>query len=99
MLWLFHLFQVNLGVIFKEENKEEDMIDIVTKLHGLVPGAEVDEIEVFDHIPFVGDLAINHKGCHEKSVDGISRHHSVKNQIGKFLAVWGSSTGLWKEDC
>ena len=66
----FYLFQVNLGVIFRDENKGEDMIDIVRKLHGLVPVADVDENEVFDRIPVVGD-----QKTLERGVEAVSYTH------------------------
>ena len=50
------------------------MIDIVRKLHGLVPVAEVDENEVFDRIPVVGD---------QKTLErGVEAQFSVRNATG-----------------
>ena len=47
------------------------MIDIVRKLHGLVPVADVDENEVFDRIPVVGD---------QKTLErGVEAQFSVRN--------------------
>lgn len=62
VLCCFYLFQVNFGVIFKDENKGEDMIDIVRQFYGLVFVVEVDENEVFERIFVVGDQKILERG-------------------------------------
>lgn len=77
----FYLFQVNLGVIFKDENKGEDMIDIVRQLHGLVPVVEADENEVFERIPVVGD---------QKTLErGVEAQFSVRNAYSKARRLEG----------
>ena len=53
--------RVNLGILFKNENKGEDMIDI-RYLQGLVPShGEADE-EQFEQIPVVGDQLTVERG-------------------------------------
>ena len=75
------MFRVNLGVIFKDENKEEDMFDIVRKLHGVVPVVEVDDNEVFDRIPVVGD--------HKTLERGVEAQFSVRNGYSKAWRLEG----------
>lgn len=54
--------KVNLGILFKNENKGEDMIDILRYLQGLVPShGEADE-EQFERIPVVGDQLTVERG-------------------------------------
>ena len=75
------MFQVNLGVILKDENKGEDMIDIVQKLHGLVPVVEVDDNDVFDCIPVVG---------YQKTLErGVEAQFSVRNAYSKARRLEG----------
>ena len=58
---------MNLGVIFKDENLGEEMIDISRGLHGLAPTVEgPGREEKFDHVPVVrtkrlwrGELRLN----------------------------------------
>ena len=52
----FHILKINIGVIFKEENLGEEMIDIIRGLHGLVLTVEgLGGQEKFDRVPVVGD--------------------------------------------
>ena len=60
-------FQVNLGVLHKNEQYEEDMIDIVTYLHKYVPGhnkncPESTPVKVLsggDYLTFEGTRKLN----------------------------------------
>lgn len=54
--------KVNLGILFKNENKGEDMIDILRYLQGLVPSHGEDEKEVFERFPVVGDQLTVERG-------------------------------------
>ena len=57
------------------------MIDIVRKLHGLVPVAEVDENEVSDRIPVVRD---------QKTLErGVEAQFSVRNAYSKARGLEG----------
>ena len=58
--------KVNLGIIFKNENKGEDMIDILRYLHGLVPSHGEDNDEQFERIPVVGDQLTVERGVEAK---------------------------------
>jgi len=75
-------FKVNLGVIFKDENLGEDMIDIVRELHGLVPVVnDAEGNEVFDRIPVVGD---------QKTLErGVEAQFSVRNAFTKTRRLEG----------
>lgn len=54
--------KVNLGILFKNENKGEDMIDILRYLQGLVPSHGEDQEERFERIPVVGDQLTVERG-------------------------------------
>lgn len=47
--------KINLGILFKNENKGEDMIDILRHLQGLVPTYGEGDEEKFERISVVGD--------------------------------------------
>lgn len=42
------LLQVPLGILFKNENKGEDMVDIVTHVHQYVPFIEYTAVHTFE---------------------------------------------------
>lgn len=67
-----YVFQVNLGILFKDENLGEDMISITTELYGLVP---VTNDNMFDRVPVVGD---------QKTIErGVESQFSVRNAYSK----------------
>ena len=54
--------KVNLGILFKNENKGEDMIDILRYIRGVVPShGEADE-EQFERNPVFGDQLTVERG-------------------------------------
>ena len=73
---------MNLGIIFKDENLGEDMIDIVRELHGLVPVVnDANGSEVFDRVPIVGD---------QKTMErGVEAQFSVRNAYSKTRRLEG----------
>lgn len=56
----------NMGIIFKNENKGEDMIDIARYLHNLVPSVGEEKIEKFRRMPVVGDQLTIERGVEAK---------------------------------
>lgn len=72
----FYTLKVNLGVIFKDENIGEEMIDIIRGLHGLVPTVEgPGGQEKFDRVPVVRD---------QKTMErGVEAQFSVQNAYTK----------------
>ena len=74
-----YVFQVNLGIIFKNENLGEDMISITRELHGLVPVTNDDNM--FDCVPVVGD---------QKTIErGVESQFSVRNAYSKTRKLEG----------
>lgn len=73
---------VNLGVIFKDENLGEEMIDIIRGLHGMVPTVEgPGGQEKFDRVPVVGD---------QKTMErGVEAQFSVRNAYTKSRRLEG----------
>ena len=78
----FHILKVNLGVIFKDENLGEEMIDIIRGLHRLVPTMEgPGGQENFDRVPVVGD---------QKTMErGVEAQFSVRNAYTKSRRLEG----------
>ncbi|CAB4030960.1 Hypothetical predicted protein [Paramuricea clavata] len=56
----------NMGIIFKNENKGEDMIDIARYLHNLVPSVGEEKNEKFRRMPVVGDQLTIERGVEAK---------------------------------
>jgi len=54
--------QVQLGIMFKDENRGEDMVDILRSLHEWVPQASETGEEIFDRVPVVGDQKTMERG-------------------------------------
>ena len=80
-------FQVNLGIIFKDENLGEDMISITRELHGLVPVTNDDNM--FDRVPVVGDQETIERGV-ESQFSVRSAYSKTRRLEGLFfqLADW-----------
>lgn len=81
--------KVNLGIIFKDENLGEDMIDIVRDLHKWVPSTGEEEDETFDRVPVVGDQKTMERGVEAKF--SVSNSFSRRRRLdGLFfqLADW-----------
>ena len=70
------IIRVNLGIIFKDENLGEDMIDILRNIHKWVPSRNQEGCEeVFDRVPMVGD---------QKTIErGVEAQFSVSNAYSK----------------
>ena len=47
--------QVHLGMLFKDENLGEDMVDILRNLYEWVPDSNENGEEIFHRVPVVGD--------------------------------------------
>ena len=60
--------KINLGILFKNENKGEDMIDILRYLHvqGLVPSHGEGDEEKIERISVVGDQLTVERGIEAK---------------------------------
>ena len=58
--------KINLGILFKNENKGEDMIDILRYLQGLVPSHGEGDEEQFERISVVGDQLTVERGVEAK---------------------------------
>ena len=58
--------KINLGILFKNENKGEDMIDILRYLQGLVPSHGEGDEEKFERISVVGDQLTVERGVEGK---------------------------------
>ena len=56
----------NMGIIFKIQNKGEDMIDIARYLHDLVPSVGEGMNEKFRRMPVVGDQLTIERGVEAK---------------------------------
>ena len=56
----------NMGIVFKNENKGEDMIDIARYLHDLVPSVGEEVNEKFRKMPVVGDQLTIERGVEAK---------------------------------
>ena len=56
----------NMGIIFKNENKGEEMIDIARYLHDLVPSVSEGMNEKFTSMPVVGDQLTIERGIEAK---------------------------------
>lgn len=72
------LFKVNLGIIFKDENVGEEMVDIVRDLHKWVPSKED---EIYDRVPIIGD---------QKTIErGVESQFSLRNAYTKIRRLEG----------
>ena len=58
--------KINLGILFKNENKGEDMIDILRYLQGLVTSHGEGDEEKFERISVVGDQLTVERGVEAK---------------------------------
>ncbi|KAK3731057.1 hypothetical protein QZH41_019215 [Actinostola sp. cb2023] len=91
--------KVNMGIIFKDENLGEDMIDIVRELHQWVPSTdENEEEETFDRVPVVGDqktmergveaqFSVSNSYSRRRRLDGLYFQLADWHHENKFLAV------------
>ncbi|KAK3721664.1 hypothetical protein QZH41_013812 [Actinostola sp. cb2023] len=71
---------VNLGIIFKDENLGEDMIDIVRYLHRWVPSTnENEDEEIFDRVPIVGDQKTMERGVEAQF--SVSNAYSTRRKL------------------
>lgn len=51
-----------MGVIFKSENKSEEMLDILRQIQGYSPNTDSDEQQRYKSIPVVGDQLTVERG-------------------------------------
>ena len=58
----FHCQKVLLGVIFKSENKSEEMLDILQQIRGYSPNLDTADQTVRKSIPIVGDQLTVERG-------------------------------------
>lgn len=59
----FHYLKVLLGIIFKNENKSEEMLDILKQIRGYSPNLENKEQKLkCNSIPIVGDQLTVERG-------------------------------------
>lgn len=82
-------YKVNLGVLFKNDNLGEDMIDIVRDIHKWVPSTGCEEDEIFDRVPVVGDQKTMERGVEAQF--SVSNAYSPRRRLeGVFfqLADW-----------
>ena len=78
----FHILKVNLGIIFKDENLGEEMIDIIRGLHGLVPTVEcLGGQEKIDRLPV--------SGAQKTMERGVEAQFSVRNAYTKSRRLEG----------
>lgn len=77
-------------MLFKDENRGEDMIDILRNLHEWVPAdTDYHGIEIFDRVPVVGDQKTMERGLEGQF--SVSNAYSKRGRLeGLFfqLADW-----------
>ncbi|KAL9955364.1 hypothetical protein ACROYT_G036674 [Oculina patagonica] len=81
--------KVHLGMLFKNENLGEDMIDILRILHEWVPHTNDNGVEIFDRVPVVGDQLTLERGLEGQF--SVSNAYSKRGRLeGLFfqLADW-----------
>ena len=85
----FHYLKILLGIIFKNENKSEEMLDILKQIRGYSPNLENKEQKLkCNSIPIVGDqLTVENSFTPEEKLEGIHMEIAYWHSAVTFLNV------------
>lgn len=87
-IFFFH-YKVLLGIIFKNENKSEEMLEILNQIHGYLPNLENGDQSLLKSIPVVGDQLTVERGVNViQAVQNASTREERLEGIHLEIADW-----------